>query len=101
MFKGGAIRITKRPSTDGEVKIHAPEQQSAAEATAAKKHTKDQGTKTIRERGLETWLGELDCAIVRLIDLYNTVIPKCDRDPDAQNGLRIMVRIATRVGQRI
>jgi hypothetical protein len=101
MFKGGAIRITKLPSTDGEVKIHAREQQSAALETAAKKHTKAQGTQTTRERGLETWLGELDCAIARLIDLYNSILPKCDRDPDAQNGIRIMVRIATRVSERI
>lgn len=101
MFKGGAIRITKLPSTDGEVKIHAHEQQSAAIKTAEKKHTKAQGSQTARERGLENWLGELDCAIVRLIDIYNSLIPKCDRDPDAQNGLRIMVRIGTRVSDRM
>ena len=101
MFKGGAIRITKLSSTDGEVQIHAREQQSAAIETAAKKHTKAQGTKTTRERGLETWLGELNCAIDRLLDLYRGLIPKTDRDPDAQNGLRIMVRIAERVGERI
>lgn len=101
MFKGGAIRITKLPSTDGEVKIHAREQQSAAIETASKKHTKAQGTKTTRERGLETWLGELDCAIDRLLDLFKGLIPKTDRDPDAQNGLRIMVRIAGRVAECI
>lgn len=101
MFKGGAIRITKLPSTDGEVAIHAREQQSAAVETAAKKHTKAQGTKTTRERGLEAWLGELDCAIDRLIDLFKDLLPKTDRDPDAQNGLRIMVRIASRVGDRM
>lgn len=101
MFKGGAIRITKLPSTNGEVKIHAREQQSAAIETAAKKHTKAQGTKTARERGLETWLGELDCAIDRLLDIFKGLLPKTDRDPDAQNGIRIMVRIATRVSECI
>jgi hypothetical protein len=101
MFKGGAIRITKLPSTDGEVKIHAREQQSAAIETASKKHTKAQGSRTTRGRGLETWIGELDCAINRLIDLFQTILPKLDRDPDGQNGIRIMVRIATRVRERI
>lgn len=101
MFKGGAIRISKLPSTDGEVKIHAREKQSDALATAAAKHTKAQGTQTTRERGLETWLGELDCAIDRLIDLMKGLLPKTDRDPDAQNGLRIMVRIAERVAASI
>lgn len=101
MFKGGAIRITKLPPTDGQVKIHAREQQSAAIEAAAKKHIKAQGTQTSRKRGLESWLGELDCAISRLIDIYKVLLPKCDRDPDAQNGLRIMIRIATRAGSRI
>jgi ferredoxin-nitrate reductase len=101
MFKGGAIRISKLPSTDGEVQIHAREQQSTAVATAAQKHTKPQGAQTVRERGLETWLGELDCAIDRLTELFKELLPKTDRDPDAQNGLSIMLRIATRVGERI
>lgn len=101
MFKGGAIRISKLPSTDGEVQIHAREQQSTAVATAAQKHTKAQGTQTARERGLETWLGELACAIDRLTELFKDLLPKTDRDPDAQNGLGIMLRIATRVGERM
>lgn len=101
MFKGGAIRISKLPSTDGEVQIHVREQQSAAVAAAAKKHTKAQGSQTARERGLEQWLGELDCAIDRLVKLFEDLLPQTDRDPDAQNGLRIMVRIARRVGERM
>jgi ferredoxin-nitrate reductase len=101
MFKGGAIRITKLPSSDGEVKIHAREHQSDAIETASKKHTRAQGNKATRERGLEAWLGELDCAIDRLQDIFKGLLPKTDRDPDAQNGLRIMVRITGRVAERI
>lgn len=102
MFKGGAIRLSKLPTaSNGEVTIHAREKQSAALATAAAKHTKPQGSQTTRSRGLETWLGELDCALDRLTSLFQSLLPKTDRDPDAQNGLRIMLRIATRVGERI
>ncbi|KAF1923687.1 uncharacterized protein M421DRAFT_307712 [Didymella exigua CBS 183.55] len=74
MLKKGAICITKPPSTYGEVKIHAHELQSAAIKSASKKHTKTQGTKTIRERGLKAWLGELDYAIDRLLVIFKGLI---------------------------
>lgn len=102
MFKGGAIRITKLPSHDGQVAIHAHEQQSAALSAAAGRHQNaSPATESTRKRGLESWLGELDCAIGRLVILFEDLLPKTDRDPDAQNGLRIMVRIAMRVSECI
>lgn len=61
MFKGGAIRVSKIPSTEGEVKIHAKEQQSAAISKAEKKpFAMDIGVDQPRRRGMERWLGELE-----------------------------------------
>jgi hypothetical protein len=61
LFKGGACRVTKLPSTDGEVKIHAKEQQSAAIAKAEKKPSAMEiGSDKPRRRAMERWLGELE-----------------------------------------
>jgi ferredoxin-nitrate reductase len=102
MFKGGAIKITKLPSTDGEVKIHAKEQQSAAvESAANKPGVIDIGIGQPRRRGLERWLGELEQASLLLLDIFKDIISKSDRDPDVQNGLRVLLRIADIMYNRI
>jgi ferredoxin-nitrate reductase len=102
MFKGGAIKITKLPSTDGEVKIHAKEQQSAAvESAANKPEVIDIGIGQPRRRGLERWLGELEQASLLLLDIFKDIISKSDRDPDVQNGLRVLLRIADIMYNRI
>jgi ferredoxin-nitrate reductase len=102
MFKGGAIKITKLPSTDGEVKIHAKEQQSAAvESAANKPGVIDIGIGQPRRRGLERWLGELEQASLLLLDIFKDIISKSDRDPDVQNGLRVLLRIADIMYSRI
>jgi ferredoxin-nitrate reductase len=102
LFKGGAIRITKLPSTDGEVKIHAKEQQSAAVAKAeAKPHTVDISSDRPRRRGLERWLGELEQCSRLLLDIFDDIISKANRDPDIQNGLRVLLRIGRIMYDRI
>jgi ferredoxin-nitrate reductase len=102
MFKGGAIKITKLPSTDGEVKIHAKEQQTAAvQAAAEKPETMDIVSGQSRRRGLERWLGELEQCSLLLLDIFKDIISKADRDPDVQNGLRVLLRIADIMYNRI
>jgi ferredoxin-nitrate reductase len=102
MFKGGAIKITKLPSTDGEVKIHAKEQQSAAvEKAAEKPEILDIGIGQSRRRGVERWLGEIEQASLLLLDIFKDIISKSDRDPDVQNGLRVLLRIADIMYNRI
>jgi ferredoxin-nitrate reductase len=102
MFKGGAIKITKLPSADGEVKIHAREQQSAAvERATQKPNSMDIGSDQPRRRGLERWLGELEQCSLLLIKIYDDIISKANRDPDIQNGLRVLQRIANIMCERI
>jgi ferredoxin-nitrate reductase len=101
-FKGGAIKITKLPSTDGEVKIHAKEQQSAAEEAAAQKpETMDIYLDRPRRRGLERWLGELEQCSILLLKIFENIISKATRDPDIQNGLRVLLRIGKIMAERI
>jgi ferredoxin-nitrate reductase len=103
MFKGGAIKITKLPSTDGEVKIHAREQQSIAESKAAAKKPDAVEVKSScpRRRGLERWLGELEQCTQLLLKIFDKIIAKAQRDPDVENGLRVLRRIASRMYERI
>lgn len=102
LFKGGAIKITKLPPTDGEVKIHAKAQQYVAEAKAAKKPTvMDIFSNHSRRRGLERWLGELEQCSLLLLNIFNDIIATSDRDPDVQGGLRIMHGIGSRMYERI
>jgi len=103
MFKGGAIKITKLPSTDGEVKIHAKEQQSVTEAHVAeqKPQAADVAPNWPRRRGLERWLGELEQCSLLLLKIFDEIIAKSGRNPDIQNGLRILHRIASTMNDRI
>jgi ferredoxin-nitrate reductase len=102
LFKGGAIRITKLPSTDGEVKIHAKELQSEAIAKAeTKPHSMNIASDVPRRRGLERWLGELEQCCILLIDIFDDIISKAERDPDVQNGLRVLLRIGKVMNERI
>jgi ferredoxin-nitrate reductase len=102
MFKGGAIKITKLPSTDGEVKIHAREQQSAAEdAVAQKPEIMEIHLDRPRRRGLERWLGELEQCSLLLLKIFEDIISKSIRDPDVQNGLRVLLRIGKIMAERI
>jgi ferredoxin-nitrate reductase len=102
MFKGGAIKITKLPPTDGEVKIHAKEQQSTAEDQAAEKpDAMNIGSDRPRRRGLERWLGELEQCSLLLIKIFKDIASKADRDPDIQNGLKVLLRIGKVMCERI
>lgn len=102
MFKGGAIRITELPSADGEVKIHAREQQTAAvESAEQKPNSIVIGCDQPRRRGLERWLGELEQCSLLLIKIYDDIISKANRDPDVQNGLHVLRRIANIMCERI
>ncbi|KAF1838463.1 nitrate reductase [Decorospora gaudefroyi] len=98
MFKGGAIKITKLPSTDGEVKIHAREQQSAAEDKASKKATDPMkiGRDAPRRRGLERWMGEVEECSAVLLHIIDQIIEKAVGDSDIQNGLHVIKEIAGR-----
>jgi ferredoxin-nitrate reductase len=102
MFKGGAIKITKLPSTDGEVKIHAKEQQSAAvELATQKPEPLKIGTDKPRRRGLERWLGELDQCCILLLKIFDNIYSKAERSPDIQNGLKVLIRIGKIMCDRI
>ncbi|KAF2856852.1 nitrate reductase [Plenodomus tracheiphilus IPT5] len=102
MFKGGAIKITKLPKTTGEVQIHAPEQQSAAIARAERKPSASKvASDAPRRRGMERWLGELEQCSSLLLNIFTDIIERNNRDPDVQNGLRIMHDFGTRMYERI
>jgi ferredoxin-nitrate reductase len=118
MFKGGAIKITKLPSTDGEVKIHAKERQSEAEAKASKKaaNPMDIGRGEPRRRGMERWISEIEecksqtrIAHTRsfntgstvLLEIIDRILSKTESYSDIQNGLRIIREIAARFRDRV
>jgi ferredoxin-nitrate reductase len=102
MFKGGAIKITKLPSTDGEVKIHAKEQQSVAEELATQKpKIMEIVTDRPRRRGLERWLGELEQCCILLQKIFDNIFSKSDHNPDIQNGLKVLIRIGQIMCDRI
>jgi anaerobic selenocysteine-containing dehydrogenase len=102
MFKGGAIRIIKLPSTDGEVKIHAKEQQSAAQAKAEKKaEPMDIGKVGPRRRGIERWIGELEQCSIYLLEIFDQILEKTKAYSDIQNGLDAIYHIAVRFKDRL
>jgi ferredoxin-nitrate reductase len=122
IVKGGAIKITKLPSTDGEVKIHAKEQQSAAEDKASKKaaNPMDIGGVQPRRRGMERWIGEIEeCEYMSsteierpisanlipgstvLLEIIDRILLKTESYSDMQNGLRIIREIAERFRDRV
>lgn len=102
MFKGGAIKITKLPHTDGEVQIYAKEQQSAAIARAENKPSApDVKSNVLRRRGIERWLGELEQCSQLLLKIFDDIVERNSRDADIQNGLRILRGIASRIYENI
>lgn len=107
-FKSGAVRIEKTIQKEGQERLHAKEQQTAAIKSV---ETNKKQTTTIpqpqsvqdsppRVRRLELWLGATFEAMQMLIDFYDHLIPRLIHDFDVQSGMLVMHRIATETCKR-
>jgi ferredoxin-nitrate reductase len=103
MFKSGAVRILKVKNTEGNVKIHAREQQTAAikgvESNKANAHNLLQPQD--RKRYLEPWLANTYEAIIILLDLYNKRIPPLITDLEILAGLKKLSTITSHIEQSL
>ncbi|PYH40214.1 molybdopterin oxidoreductase family protein [Aspergillus saccharolyticus JOP 1030-1] len=103
MFKSGAVRIEKCVQKEGEEGIFAKE---ALTATKAKKEEssrrkgsrKDEGE---RKRRLELWLGATEEAVIKLMELYEHLVPRLVHDFEVQAGLQIMKRLTQDMLERL
>lgn len=100
LFKGGAVRITK-VHRDGEVEIHAHEQQSAIveKVETPAKRTDDSGYAITGEEGemeryLEYWLGATHASIEVLREICDHLVPRMSHaDYEVSVGMKVMSRI--------
>lgn len=103
-FKSGAVKVYKAPadSQGGQVKIHAPEQQTSIvkkkeEQRAAFANPGEFAGKTDKlERMLEYWLGTCYSSFGTLTDICDHIIPRVSGiDYEIGGGMSIMHSIAT------
>ena len=102
LFKGGAINVEKIEQQDGEVKIHAKEQQTAAikKVEHESKNRPHGGDKhrSVHEntaRFLEYWLGTTYGTLHVLLEVCHKLSDYTyDDDWEISSGMRIMERIA-------
>lgn len=99
MFKSGAVRILKVKDTEGNVKIHAKECQTAAiksvemNKSNADNILQDQD----RKRYLESWLASTHEATIILLDLYDKRIAPLISDLEILAGLKKLSMLTRRI----
>ncbi|KAK5938539.1 hypothetical protein PMZ80_009510 [Knufia obscura] len=99
MFKSGAVRVTKIPP--GEVKIHAPEQQTPTVKNLEQQSSKFDDPGDVHgdeklERMLEYWLGATFTSFDTLQDICDHIIPRVKGvDFEIGAGMSVMHRITT------
>ncbi|KAH7018595.1 uncharacterized protein B0I36DRAFT_377740 [Microdochium trichocladiopsis] len=105
-FKSGSVRIEKIPqsSANGEVVIHTHELHSRSVHRAESKHLAEAAESRPDDPGerkqlrqLELWLGETYHSVIKLIDIYDHLLPDLLHDLEIEGGVQVLSRIATRM----